>query len=56
MPVRDMRDGIDREREQQPCEGDSQPLRRSTGQMQQAHVRQRMEDERHIGYGEPRRL
>jgi hypothetical protein len=46
MPVGDMCDGVDRERQQQCREGNSQPLRRSSGQMQQAHVRQWMTVER----------
>jgi len=56
MPMGDMRDGVDRERQQQSCEGYSQPLRRSSGQVHQAHVRQRMTVDRQIGYGEALRL
>jgi hypothetical protein len=56
VPVSDMRDGVDRERQQQSCEGNSQPLGRSSGQMHQVHVRQRMTDEQHIGYGEAPQL
>jgi hypothetical protein len=52
----DMRDGVDRERQQQRREDNSQPLRRSSGQVQQTHVRQRMTVERPIGYGEGYRL
>jgi hypothetical protein len=37
VPMSDVRDGIDRERQQQSREGNSQPLRRSSGQMHQAH-------------------
>ena len=52
MAMGDMRDGVDRERQQQCREDNSQPLRRSSGQVQQAHVRQRMTVKRPIGYGE----
>jgi hypothetical protein len=57
MSVRDMRNGVDRERQQQSGEGNSQPLRGSSGQMQQAHVRRRMTGSTEgIGYGEASRL
>lgn len=42
VSVSDMRNRIDRECQQQSCEGNSQPLRRSSGQVHQAHERQRM--------------
>ena len=42
MPMSDMRNRVDRERQQQCREGNSQPLRRSSGQMHQAHERQGM--------------
>jgi hypothetical protein len=56
MAMGDMREGVDRERQQQRREGNSQPLRRTSGQVQQTHVRQRMTVERPIGYGEGYRL
>ena len=48
----DMCDGVERERQQQRREDNSQPLRWSSGQVQQAHVRQQMTVERRIGYEE----
>lgn len=42
MSMSDMRNRVHRERQQQCCEGNSQPLRRSSGQVHQAHERQRM--------------
>ena len=56
VSMRDIRDGAERERQQQSREGNSQPLRRSSGQMHQAHERQRMTGERNIGYGEATQL
>lgn len=46
-----MRDRVDRERQQQCCESNSQPLRRSSGQVHQAHEQQRMRSGDGIGYG-----
>jgi hypothetical protein len=40
MLMGDMRNRVDRERQQQSREYNSQPLRRSSGQMHQAHERQ----------------
>jgi hypothetical protein len=40
MSVSDMRNRVRRERQQQCREGDSQPLRRRSSQMDQAHERQ----------------
>lgn len=42
MSMSNMRNRVDRERQQQSRESYSQPLRRSSGQMHQAHERQRM--------------
>lgn len=46
MSMSDMRDRVDREGQQQRCESNSQPLRRSSGQIHQAHERQRTTVER----------
>lgn len=40
VPMRDMRDRVQREGDQQPCEHNSQPLRKSSGQLEGAHDRQ----------------
>jgi hypothetical protein len=42
MSMGDMRNRVDRERQQHSREDNSQPLRWSSGQMYQAHERQRM--------------
>jgi hypothetical protein len=43
MFVSDVRNGVDRERQQQSHDGNSKPLRRSSGQMHRAHEWQRMD-------------
>lgn len=53
MSMSDMRYRVDREGQQQSREGNSQPLRRSSGQMHQAHERQQMTSSDAIAYGGP---
>lgn len=56
VSMSDMRNRVDRERQQQCREENSQPLRRSSGQMHQAHERQRITSSDGIAYGGPPRL